>query len=402
LKSIFTACDRDQSGKIDRRELRYLIQRLYEPSDAELEEMMKRFDLDADRGVTEEEYVRALTTPRGPDGKLITAEEQKKLALLPDPKVVEEIRADFKRKDKDASGKLEIKELYDLVRDHYLPPNHVVDRFLNLFDQNKDGGVSFEEVQKALEKVRVEMFFAPETKEEEAAAEARAKAYREAQENKKEGPKGLTDFKKSVPPKTLYTPADYKKFKAATEKYFEAVAKDPRARDNDKFSGHYLVITGIKATSKLASKDLGGKSDPYAVVWLENSKYGAGLRTEYQAANLEPVWDFSKAEEKKLVFPLSVLQHKLLGFRALQLNIDLWDKDYTYDDAMGFTNSKVGTDSSKALDMKVVDKDKEAGSLAVTYTILSPAPMPAAAEKKEEKVPPAVAAAAAGAEVKKA
>eukprot|EP00026_Physarum_polycephalum_P006563 Phypoly_transcript_06611.p1 GENE.Phypoly_transcript_06611~~Phypoly_transcript_06611.p1 ORF type:complete len:537 (+),score=113.66 Phypoly_transcript_06611:97-1707(+) len=98
----------------------------------------------------------------------------------------------------------------------------------------------------------------------------------------------------------------------------------------------YLLVKLIEAR-KLASKDVGGGSDPYAIVGLLNSKGEQGglldtkfpqYRSKVIQKNLNPVWKDEGVYEFK----------PDIDGKARILHVQLWDEDVTYDDFLGQFN----------------------------------------------------------------
>jgi hypothetical protein len=71
---------------------------------------------------------------------------------------VEEFEATFRRLDKDGSGAITADEVEDLLHDTYgFPPlEEEVAMFMDNFDLNKDGKVTWEEFKNTLERIRAE------------------------------------------------------------------------------------------------------------------------------------------------------------------------------------------------------------------------------------------------------
>jgi Ca2+-binding EF-hand superfamily protein len=138
LQKLFDKFDKDGNGSIDRNEIAHLLQSVYRPSREEFKSLLTLFDKNNDGRISEKEFTTIVI-------ELIKRSKNRDCEFSFNPKRVSEVAAKFKELDKDKSGYLDHKELEVLIK-HLVPiPRKVLEDFINIFDSDKDGSISFDE-----------------------------------------------------------------------------------------------------------------------------------------------------------------------------------------------------------------------------------------------------------------
>jgi len=189
--------------------------------------------------------------------------------------------------------------------------------------------------------------------------------------------KAETD-KKATPEQHAAAPAN----PAATLSLYSikthAVLEDPKNPKKSK----------VTAGAKLAAKDTDGWSDPYFFVAFNN--HAAVWRTATVDNSLTPEYVYNVDKDGKAVAADAIPTWKLTtaDVKALQegtfvCHVEAWDEDVTYDDQIGWTNSRVKLEAGKndiVIHKQLLDGTHPAGEIKVHLRYeLAPAAAPAAA-----------------------